>query len=106
MVGKDTVTWGRAVSLTIRDEETCRLARELAALTGETPADAIAGAVRERMERQREAGERLERLTAVWREIQDEIREQRRKQGRPLEDGEELSLAIGDILYDEHGLPK
>ena len=53
-------------------------------------------------EREREIQEQIERLRAISREVREEMR----KQGWPLEEGEELSLKIGDMLYDEHGLPK
>jgi antitoxin VapB len=39
------------MGLYIRDEETCRLARELAALMGVTITEAVKVAVRERLER-------------------------------------------------------
>ena len=41
------------MSLNIKNEETCRLARELAELTGETITGAITVALRERLERER-----------------------------------------------------
>ena len=41
------------MSLNIKNEETCRLARELAELTGETITGAITVALRERLERKR-----------------------------------------------------
>ncbi len=90
------------MSLTIRDEETCRLARELAELTGKTPTDAIAEALRARLERQREVGERVEQLLAIGRDVREALR----KEGRPLGEGEAPSLAVEAMLYDERGLPK
>lgn len=39
-------------SLRIKDEETCRLIHELAALTGETLTEAVRVAVREKLERE------------------------------------------------------
>ena len=41
------------MSLNIKNEETCRLARELADLTGETMTGAITVALRERLEREK-----------------------------------------------------
>ena len=41
------------MGLNIKNEETCRLARELAQLTGETKTGAITVALRERLERER-----------------------------------------------------
>ena len=43
----------RATGLNIKNEETCRLARELARLTGETKTSAITVALHERLERER-----------------------------------------------------
>ena len=44
----------RATGLNIKNEETCRLARELAQQTGETKTGAITVALRERLERERQ----------------------------------------------------
>ena len=43
------------MSLNIKNEETCRLAAELAELTGETKTGAITVALRERLEREKRA---------------------------------------------------
>ena len=43
------------MSLNIKNEETCRLAGELARLTGETMTGAITVALRERLEREKRA---------------------------------------------------
>ena len=56
------------MSLNIKNEETCRLAGELADLTGETMTGAITVALRERLERerhQRSAEERLRKIRAL-----------------------------------------
>ena len=50
------------MSIYIKDEETCRLADELARLTGETVTDAIAAAIRERLERAKHARSIEERV--------------------------------------------
>ncbi len=94
------------MSLNIKNEETCRLAEELAELTGETKTGAITVALRERLERERHEHEaeveaRLERMRTIARRTAalPDV-------GPPLAEGEELSITHGDYLYDEHGLPK
>ena len=85
------------MSLKIEDEETCRLAAELASLTGETATVAITVALRERLEREK----RLRNADALVREL--------------LAIGERCAARLkpgpsavehGDLLYDEQGLPK
>lgn len=94
------------MAIRIRNEETCRLATELAELTGETKTGAITVALRERLERERqrrkaEVEERIEQMRAIGNEMAalPDI-------DSPLADGEELSITHGDYLYDEHGAPK
>ena len=82
------------MALNIKDEETCKLARELAELTGETIPGAIAVALRERLERQREIAERLKRMRAISKRAAKLLREG----GPPIDHGE--------LLYDEDGLPR
>ena len=56
------------MSLNIKNEETCRLAGELARLTGETMTGAITVALRERLERERHERSvevRVQRLRAI-----------------------------------------
>ena len=84
----------RPVSIFIKDEETCRLAEELARLTGETVTDTVSVAIRERLERQREIAERLRAI----REISKHLSER-------LGPGPS-AVEHGDFLYDENGLPK
>ena len=79
------------MSLTITSEETCRLAAELVELTGETPDDVIAAALRDHLRRMRIVADRDVTIPGP---------------GVPLAEGEELSITHGDYLYDEHGLPK
>ena len=58
------------MSLNIKNEETCRLAGELARLTGETMTGAITVALRERLERERRERSfeaRVRELRAVGR---------------------------------------
>ena len=85
------------MSLTIKNAETCRLAGELARVTGETMTGAITVALRERLERTRPASRprmTVEEMLAFGRET-----------AAMLRDG--LSaVEHGDYLYDENGLPK
>ena len=84
------------MGLNIKNEETHRLALELAALTGESMASAVAVAVRERIERVRadKAGALADRLMAIGRDCAAHLKE-------PFK-----SADHGDLLYDENGLPR
>jgi antitoxin VapB len=84
------------LSLNIKNEETHRLVRELAALTGENMTEAVTEAVRQRLDRIRcEAGQSLaERLLAIGRDCAVRLVEPFR------------SMEHGDLLYDERGLPR
>jgi antitoxin VapB len=84
------------MSLNIKNEETHKLAKELADLTGESMSEAVAQAVRQRLQRVRsERGEGLvERLLAIGRDCAAHMKE-------PY-----LSIDHADLLYDELGLPK
>ena len=82
------------MSIYIKDEETCRLADELAQLTGETVTDAITVALRQRLEREREIAERLKRMRAISKRIAKHLRPG------------PSAVEHGDWLYDENGLPK
>ncbi len=94
---------GPSMAIRIRNEETCRLAAELAELTGETKTGAITVALRERLERERHEREELAReLLAIGRRTAAIARER----DPALAAGEELSLTHGEDLYDERGLPK
>ncbi len=55
--------------LMIEDEEACRLAAELAELTGESLRLAVVTALREERDRALERRERHERIMAITREI-------------------------------------
>ena len=83
------------MALSIKNDDADRVARELAAATGETLTDAILIALRERLERERARGrvgivDRLVRLAA-------EVAELEVLNPRPAD----------EILgYDEHGLPR
>ena len=85
------------MSLKIEDQETIRLADELASLTGETVTEAITVALRERLERVRRERSVEERLQAM-RAISQRTARMLREGGPPVDHGE--------LLYDERGLPK
>lgn len=85
------------MALSIRDPETDRLARELAALTGETMTQAIRTAIAERLERER--GARRAEIERKKRGI-EEI--QRRVLALPVLDERSDDEILG---YDEDGLP-
>ena len=85
------------MGLSIKNKETCRLARELAHLTGETMTGAITVALRERLERMRREGStetRVQRLLAIGSRC-----------ASMLDDGP-AAVEHGDFLYDERGLPQ
>ena len=66
--GRSVLFRGETMSLNIKNEETCRLAAELARITGETVTVAITVALRERLERERRRRDvdvRVERLLAI-----------------------------------------
>ena len=85
------------MSLNIKNDETCRLARELAQLTGESMTGAITVALSERLEREKHARSveaRLKKIRAVAERC-----------ARDLRPGPS-AVEHGDLLYDERGLPK
>ena len=85
------------MSINIKNEETCRLASDLAQLTGETMTGAITVALRERLARERSergAEARVQRLLAIGKRCASMLR-----------DGPS-AVDHGDFLYDERGLPK
>ncbi len=83
------------MSLNIKNEDTHRMAAELARLTGENLTQAVTRAVEERLERERRRARRsatAEELLAIGRRC-----------------AAKLKAAPGDhaeLLYDERGLPK
>lgn len=87
---------GGHMSLNIKNEETHRLARELARLTGESMTAAVNEAIRERLERVRGKSKksRVERILEIGKECAAHMKE-------PYK-----SIDHGDLLYDEKGLPK
>lgn len=82
------------MALSIKDPETDRLARALAAATGESLTDAIREAIRDRLERESRRARR-----GVGLEIR---RIQERVARLPVLDPRSPDEILG---YDEHGLP-
>ena len=85
------------MSLNIKNEETCRLAGELASLTGETMTGAITVALRERLEREKRERSVEARLRG--------IRAVAERCSKLLRDGPSAA-EHGDLLYDDRGLPR
>ncbi|NJD29278.1 MAG: PSK operon transcription factor [Chloroflexi bacterium] len=82
------------MALNIKNEETHRLVRELAASTGESLTEAVTIAVRER----------LERVRSIDAEIEDVLDLVDRIRARVPPDFFDVDL--DELLYDEDGLPK
>lgn len=78
------------MSLSIKNEKTHRMAKELASLTGESIAVAVREAVRERLKRVRST----KRLLRIGRECAAHLKE-------PFKSGDH-----GKLLYNRKGLPK
>jgi antitoxin VapB len=87
------------MSLNIKNEETHRLVRELADLTGQSQTSAVEDAVRRRLDELRQTDDR-ERRYAALRLIADEAGEIARS------DPEWLAINWDEELYDENGLPR
>ncbi len=85
------------MSLNISDAEACRLADELARLTGETTTAAVTIALRERLEREqrkRDATVLAQELHAIGQRC-----------AALLAPGP-AAVEHGDLLYNEQGLPR
>ncbi len=85
------------MSLNIKNYETCRLASDLARLTGETKTGAITVALQERLERERrklDIARRARELRAIAERC------------AALMGPGPSAVDHGDLLYDERGLPK
>jgi len=85
------------MSLNIKNDEACRLADDLAQMTGETKTGAITVALRERIERERRrrgADARLREMRAIAKRCSRLM-----GPGTP-------SIDHGDMLYDERGFAK
>ena len=81
------------MGLHIESDEVERLAQELAALTGEPLAEAVARAICERLQQVRRDSDLAERIIAIGQECATRLKE-------PLRADE-----IDSLLYDERGLP-
>jgi antitoxin VapB len=84
------------MGMNIKNEETYRLTKQLAKLTGESLTTAVTEAVRERLNRIRHEGDSdlAQRLLAIGRDCAPHLKEPFR------------SIDHGEMLYDERGLPK
>jgi antitoxin VapB len=84
------------MGMNIKNSETQRLVQNLAALTGESLTAAITTAVRERLERLRceHRTSLAERLVAIGKDCAPRLKEPFR------------STEHGELLYDDHGLPR
>ena len=84
------------MSLNIKNKEAHRLAEELARLTGESLTTAVTKAMRERLDRVRQAQWRSlsERLLAIGKDCAGRLQEPYR------------SADHGELLFDERGLPR
>lgn len=82
------------MALSIKNDQADRLARELAATTGESLTDAVVNALRERLEREKSHSplSRLDRL----RRLREDVA------ALPVVDDRRVDAIIG---YDERGLP-
>ncbi len=85
------------MGLNIKNDETCRLARNLARLTGETMTGAVTMALRERMARE----QRKRSVASQARELRS-IAERCANLMGPGPS----AVEHGDLLYHEQGLPK
>lgn len=83
------------MAISIKDPETDRLARALAAATGESLTDAIREALRERLARESQRARR-----GVGAEVR---RVQERVARLPVQDDRSADTIVG---YDEHGVPR
>ena len=88
------------MAVNIKNAETEQLARELAALTGESVTAAVTTALRERLERLNRAStpgdpaERAARMLALGRDVAARLPEPWRSEDH------------GKLLYDDKGLPR
>ena len=85
------------MALNLRNKETCRLAREVAELTGDTLTGAVTVALRERLERSRQ----LQRADSLARELHAIG-----QRCANLLNAGPTAIEHGDLLYDRLGPPK
>ncbi len=82
------------MSLNIKNGEAHRLASKLARLTGESLTETVTRALRERLERVEAPNDLTRQLLEIGRDCAARLNEPYR------------SVAHGDLLYDERGLPR
>ena len=82
------------MSLNIKNEEAHRLASRLARMTGESLTDAVTQALRERLERVEAPNDLARQLLEIGRDCAGRL-------GEPTR-----TIAHGDLLYNERGLPR
>ena len=85
------------MAISIKDPETDRLARALAAATGESLTDAIRTALRDRLARESQRSRRARGVGLEIRRIQERVAR------LPVLDKRSPEEIIG---YDDHGLPR
>jgi antitoxin VapB len=88
------------MALSIKGEEADKLARQVAALTGENITEAVTESLRERLDR-------LEKEKRVDKTVQEVLAISRAFRREMEKSGESFSSTDhGDMFYDEFGLPK
>jgi hypothetical protein len=91
------------MSLNIKNEETTRMVRELAALKGVSLVVAVSEAVKEKLEKERSERDQSAKLKKSRFDLLSEFSEQ----CAPLfKDGRTGNELINDLYDDETGLPK
>ena len=80
--------------LNIKNDETCRLAAQLAQLTGTSMTRAVTEALREQLNRLQTPDALAKELLAIGQDCASRLKE-------PY-----LSIKHGDFLYDDKGLPR
>ena len=99
------------MGLNIKKPDVESAIRKLAAHTGESLTEAVAGAVREKLARVEEEAVRnrpartVEELLAAVKPMQDEFAAYRREHG-DTRNFEQLMKDFDDEFYDENGVPK
>ena len=87
------------MALNIKNAEACRLAGEVAAMTGQSMTQAIVGALRKELDE-------LQRMQDKDKLIADIMAIVERSAAELNAEGEWDSLQAQQDLYDEHGLPR
>ncbi|NQV79426.1 MAG: type II toxin-antitoxin system VapB family antitoxin [Alphaproteobacteria bacterium] len=88
------------MSLNIKDEETDRLARELAARTGKSLTRAVKDALRAALSGETQPRRKTpQELEAALRQLQDRVAAAPQRTDKTVQQ-------IMDEMYDEHGLPQ